>query len=76
MIVVQIPFYLHNVRHKPMWTFILLLLIVCIFLGNTSADGETESPPPTTTSEPGKFHSRNKHYISTFVNICTCVCVD
>ncbi|KAM7342254.1 locomotion-related protein hikaru genki isoform 2-T5 [Cochliomyia hominivorax] len=52
MILLQVPYYhLQHIRHKPMWTFLFLLIIVVVFFDKTSANIETEQPI-TTTPEP------------------------
>lgn len=55
MLIVQVPYnHLQHLRHKPMWTFLFLLIIVVVFLDKTSANVETEQPQ-TTTPEPGNL---------------------
>ena len=54
MLLLQVPCnHLQQIRHKPMWTFLFLLVIVVVILDKTSANVETEAPQ-TTTPEPGK----------------------
>lgn len=66
MLILQVPYdHLQHMRHKPMWAFLFILIIVVLFLDKTFANVETE-PPQTTTPEPGELLIISFHFIHTY----------